>query len=81
MNQVNQSKRLYKNPLRITRFSLKKTNSAKVVKPRLGFSPPKLKIHRETSRHITIEKANQEAENQVKPLRSFVFNEKMMHTH
>ena len=33
---------------------LKKTDFAKIAKPKLGFSLLKLKIHKEASRHITI---------------------------
>ena len=54
---------------------LKKTDSAKLAKPRLGFPPLKLKINREASRHITTEEVNKEEEIQVKPPRPFVFNQ------
>ncbi|XWS36338.1 hypothetical protein CRYUN_Cryun20dG0076600 [Craigia yunnanensis] len=36
---------------------LKKTDSTKVARLGLGFSPLKLKIHREASRHIIVEKS------------------------
>ena len=53
---------------------LKKTNFAKIAKHKLGFSPLKLKIHREASRHITIKEVDEEEEIQVEPPRVSVFN-------
>ena len=53
---------------------LKKTNSAKTAKPKLGFPLLKLKIHREASRHITIKEVDEEEEIQVEPSKVFVFN-------
>ena len=52
---------------------LKKIDSAKPVRPRLGFPLLKLKINREASRHITVEKVNEE-EIQVEPFRHSVFS-------
>ena len=53
---------------------LKKIDSAKPVRPRLGFPLLKLKINREASRHITVEEVNEEEEIQVEPPRPFVFS-------
>ena len=53
---------------------LKKIDFSKTTKPKLGFSPLKLKIHKKVSRHITTKKVDKKEEIQVEPLRSFVFN-------
>ena len=53
---------------------LKNTNSTKTGKPKLGFSPLKLKIHKEASRYITIKEVDEEEKIQVKPPRVSMFN-------
>ena len=53
---------------------LKKTDSAKLAKPGLGFPPLKLKINKEASRHIIVEKVNEEKEIQVEPPRPSIFS-------
>ena len=53
---------------------LKKTDSAKLVRPELGFPPLKLKINREALRHITVEEVNEEEEIQVESPRPSVFS-------
>ena len=60
--------------IKTCKVRLKKIDSAKIAKPKLGFSLLKLKIHREASRHITIKKVNEEEEIQVEPLKVSVFN-------
>ena len=52
---------------------LKNTDSTKTEKPKLGFSPLKLKIHKEASRYITIKEVDEEEKIQVKPPRVSVF--------
>ena len=53
---------------------LKKIDFAKTPKPKLGFFLLKLKIHRESSRHITIKEVDEKKEIQFEPSRVFVFN-------
>ena len=53
---------------------LEKANSAKATKSGLGLPPLKLKIHREVSRHITVEEVDEEEETQVKSPRPSVFH-------
>ena len=53
---------------------LKKTDSIKPARPRLGFPPLKLKINREASRHIIAEEVNEEEKIQVESPRASVFS-------
>ena len=59
--------------IKTCKMRLKKTDSAKIAKPKLGFSPLKLKSHRKVSRHIAIKKVDEEEEIQVEPSKVFVF--------
>ena len=60
--------------VKVHKVWLKKTNSSKIAKLVLGFSPLELKFHKESSRHIKVEEINEEEEIQVEPPRSSIFN-------
>ena len=60
--------------IKISKVRLKKIDSVKTTKPKLGFSSLKLKIHKEASEYITIKEINEKEENKINPLRAFMFN-------
>ena len=60
--------------IKTCKVRLKKIDFAKTVKPKLGFSPLKLKIHKEASSHITIKEVDEDEKIQVEPFKVSVFN-------
>ena len=71
-NQVNQL--FAQKFIKTCKVQLKKTDSAKIAKSKLGFSPLKLKIHKEASSHITIKEVDEDEKIQVEPFKVSVFN-------